>query len=572
VSESSNQRTSFDLKRLILPAILFLVALLIRLPGLTWGLKDDQHNQSLHPDEELNFRVSRAIEPAHLSFTPGFYNYGTLYLTAFRVASDFAFAYSGGSDHPDMDWDYIRKGELAGRVVSMLAGSLLCVVVFFAARRFTSDIGAMAAGLCMAVAPALVVHSRFATVDVFATLFVALAALYALRLLVDENPQWVKCAILAGICAGLSAGTKYTGGLAVLMPLAAIALRRPPKALMLGAASALAAVLAFIVSTPGCLLDTAAFMRDFNYERVHSQTGQGMVFTGTLPGYLYHLDNLFLGMGFILTLLGFGALVWAAVRKERWVWVLLAFALPYYILIGRAEVKFMRYVFPVTLALAAGVGYAVGEGHRLRKGYGALVALGIFGIGGIGPGGLRGAWFFTSAMIGPDNRELVKPNLKKEGWEAPGEVLFDPDGKSADVNVGLVSDPWFWSPTLYRDTALGRFIPAAIRKERLDASAHPHAEVYTPFDGSEAKSYDPGLIAQQPEYIAYSDFELMYVERVSKMEHVPDDFIDDVARYKEFRAALERDYKPDVQYGSSGDMVEDMRYVMPTVYVWIRKS
>ena len=568
MSESSSQRTSFDPKRLILPAILFLLAVLIRLPGLSWGLKDDQHNQSLHPDEELNFRVSRAIEPAHLSFTPGFYNYGTLYLTALRVAGDFAFAYSGGSEHPDMDWDYIRKGELAGRVVSMLAGSLLCIVVFFATRRFTSEIGAIAAGLCLAVSPALVVHSRFATVDVFATLFIALAALYALRLLLDEAPPWLKCAILAGVCTGLSAGTKYTGGLAVLMPFAAILLRRPPRGLMLAGASALSAVLAFIVSTPGCLLQTGKFLDDFNSEMVHSSKGHGMVFTGTSSGFLYHIGNLFLGMGIILTLLGFGAMVWAAVRKERWVWVLLAFALPYYILIGRAEVKFMRYVLPVTIAFAAGVGYAVGEGHRLRKGYGSLVALGILGVGGLDAGGLRGTWFFTSAMIGPDNRELVKPNLKKEGSEAPGEATFG----ALDVNVGLVSDPWFWSPTLYPDTALGRFIPAAIRKERLDASAHPHAEVYTPSDGSEAKSYDPALIAMKPEYISYSDFELMYVERVSKIEHVPDDFIDDVARYKAFMAALEKDYKPDVQYGGSGDMVEDMRYVMPTVYVWIRKS
>ena len=568
MSEPSKPKISFDLKRLILPAILFLLALLIRLPGLTWGLKDDQHNQSLHPDEELNFRVSRAIEPAHLSFTPGFYNYGTLYLTSLRIAGDVAFAYSGGADHPDMDWDYIRKGELAGRVVSMLAGSLLCVVVFFATRRITSDFGAMAAGVCLAASPGLVVHSRFATVDVFATLFVALAALYALRLLMDEDPPWLKCAILAGACAGLSAGTKYTGGLAVLMPLAAIGLRRPPKAVLLAASSALAAVLAFIVSTPGCLLDTQRFLQNFHDEMVHSQTGHGMVFAGTSSGFLYHIGNLFLGLGIILTLLGFGTLAWAVVRKERWVWVLLAFALPYYLLIGRAEVKFMRYVFPLTITFAAGVGYAVGEGHRLRKGYGTLVALGILGVGGIDAGGLRGAWFFTSAMTSIDNRELVKPNLKQGGWPAPGEKAVG----TLDVNVGLISDPWFWSPTLYSDTAMGRFIPAAVRKERLDGSAHPHAEVYTPTDGSEAKPYDSGLIAMKPEYIAYSDFELMYVERVSKMEHVPDDFIDDVSRYKAFMAALEADYKPDAQYGGSGDMVEDMRYVMPTVYVWIRKS
>ncbi|MHB8635028.1 MAG: glycosyltransferase family 39 protein [Fimbriimonadaceae bacterium] len=567
---SSSQQILSDHKRLILPTVLFIVAVLIRLPGLTWGLKDSQHNQSLHPDEELNFRVSRLIEPARLSFTPGFYSYGTLYLTAMRVAGDVAFAYSGGSDHPEMDWDYIRKGELAGRVVSLISGSLLCVVMFFAARRITSDAGAAAAAASLAVAPALVVHSRFATVDVFATLFVALAALYALRLLVDADPPWMRCAVLAGICAGLSAGTKYTGGLALLMPLAAIGLRRPPRGVALAGAATLAAALAFVVSTPGCVLDSARFMHDFTYEMGHAASGHGMVFTGTSIGYAYHLSNLFLGLGLILTLLGLGALVWASVRRQQWVWVLLAFSIPYYLVIGHAEVKFMRYVFPVTIGLAAGVGYAVGEGQRLGKGYRALVALGILGLGGIDAGGLRGAWFFTSAMIGPDHRELVKPNLKTQGWPAPGEAPTGP----LDVNVGLVSDPWFWSPTIYPDVTMARFIPAAIRKARLDSSSHPHAVVYAPSDGSQSEPYDPGLIAagRGPEYIAYSDFEVMYVDRVSKMPHVPANFLVDVARYKAFMAALQRYYRLDVQYGNVGDMVEDMRYVMPTVYVWIRKA
>ncbi|HLK17186.1 MAG TPA: phospholipid carrier-dependent glycosyltransferase, partial [Fimbriimonadaceae bacterium] len=377
MSEAPTPKKPFEPRLLLLPGILFVVALLIRLPGITWGLKDEQHNQSLHPDEEVNFRVTRAIEPAHLSFTPGFYRYGTLYLTAMRVAEDVAYGYSGGSEHPEGDWDYIRTGELAGRVVSALAGSLLCVVAYFTSLRFTSKLGACAAAATLAVAPGLAVHSRFATVDVFATLFVALAALYAVRLLLDENPPWIRCAILGGICAGLSAGTKYTGGLALLMPLAAIVLRRPAKPLLLGAASIVASLAAFVVSTPGCLLDTQRFVQDVTDEMKHVAIGHGMVFTGTSSGFLYHLSNLFLGVGILLTLLGIGGLIWAAITKQRWAWVVLAFALPYYVVIGRQEVKFLRYTFPLTVALAAGVGYAVGEGDRRSGGYRSLVALGI---------------------------------------------------------------------------------------------------------------------------------------------------------------------------------------------------
>ncbi len=397
MSESPNPPVSFDRKRLIVPLVLLLLAVLIRLPGITWGLKDSLHNQSFHPDEELNFRHSREIEPAHLSFIaapqgyPDFYSYGTLYLTTMRIVDDVMFGYGGGSDHPNDDWDYIRRGELGGRIISLLAGSLLCVVVYFTCKRFTTELGAIAAALTLAVAPALVVHSRFATVDVFATLFVALSGLYAVKLLLDEDPKWRKLAILAGVCVGLSARGPKVWRMRALawMPLLALAIRRPPKALILGSVTVLSSVVAFVVSTPGCLLDTAKFVKDVEFEATHVRQGHGMVFTGTSSGYFYHLSNLCLGVGMILLFLGLGALVWAIWQKKTWAWVLLAFALPYYLTIGSAEVKFMRYVFPLTVAIAAGVGYAVGEGHRLGKGYRALVAVGILGLGGIEGGGLR---------------------------------------------------------------------------------------------------------------------------------------------------------------------------------------
>ncbi len=77
--------------------------------------------------------------------------------------------------------------------------------------------------------------------------------------------------------------------------------------------------------------------------------------------------------------------------------------------------------------------------------------------------------------------------------------------------------------------------------------------------------YDPRLVTDvKPDYIAYSDFEAMYMERVMRMPTIPDNLAPDVERYKVFKAALEKDYKPWRQYGDWEDMVEDMRYVMPS--------
>ena len=98
----------------LLPLAIFLIAFLVRLPGIGWGLKNDLRNASLHPDETPNFGYSRSVVPALGRFTPGFYNYGTLYLTAFSIASDVATGYTGApktkegfswTDPAKTDWD-----------------------------------------------------------------------------------------------------------------------------------------------------------------------------------------------------------------------------------------------------------------------------------------------------------------------------------------------------------------------------------------------------------------------------------------------------------------------------------
>ncbi len=118
---------------------------------------------------------SQAIEPAHLKLTPGFYNYGTLYLTVLKVASDMTAAYTGGPDpkNADATWSYRARCNLAGRVISALAGAgtVLLVPLDTATPQwaFRRPSGATR----RAVAPAHVVHSRFQTVDVTAVFLLA---------------------------------------------------------------------------------------------------------------------------------------------------------------------------------------------------------------------------------------------------------------------------------------------------------------------------------------------------------------------------------------------------------------
>jgi hypothetical protein len=529
---------------------------------------DADHHQSFHPDEEVNYRVSRLIEPAQLKFTPGFYNYGTFYLTSLRVASDVAAVYTGGTQNELSDWAFIRKCEGAGRLISVFAGSMLCLVVFYTAKRFTTEVGAGAAGLMMAFAPALVVHSRFATVDMFALFWLTLAAHYAVKLACDADPKWVRWTILAAICAGFSAGTKYAGGLAIVMPLVALGLRRPAKWVGYSIWSLVVCLFAFLITTPGVFLDDSmgrgmfgvsnAFWRDFTAEQQHVATGHGMVFVGTSSGFAYHLSNLALGLGSFALVLGLVALGWAVCTRRHWAIVLLAFALLYYLLIGTQQVKFMRYCFPLMPALALGIGFAVGEGHERGGRWRLLTAVGILAVLGLDGGGLRGSVQFTESMLSKDNREVAADYIK---------------GLSTDGTVaGLVSDPWFYTPTLYQDTAMVRYVPFAARMELMDDATRPKVAFYRPI-GAEPVPWDSRLITEtKPDYIVYSEYELEDIQRLSQMASVPAHWQPDVDRFNVFQKLLQANYSQTAVFGSGFEFVEDMRHVVPTIYVWKRKS
>ena len=52
--------------RISIAAGLFAFAFLLRLFGIGWGLPDEMHHQSFHPDEYFIWQRSQAVEPAQL--------------------------------------------------------------------------------------------------------------------------------------------------------------------------------------------------------------------------------------------------------------------------------------------------------------------------------------------------------------------------------------------------------------------------------------------------------------------------------------------------------------------------
>ncbi len=577
------------LKR-FLPLLIFVVAFGYRLIGIGWGLPSETHHQSYHPDEEVIWNYSQAIEPGGLDFTPGFYNYGTLYLTTLRIATDMVGVYGGHMPQVEgeppssptlTDWQFVGRSHMAGRIISTIFGSLIPVFVFLILRKRTNLLGASLGALVTALAPGLLVHSRFQTVDIMATALLVISAWFALRFLEDEelSPKLaMKLAIWSGVFAGLSAGTKYTGFLAVFTLIVALWLSKRPDWAKLSGIGFAATLVAFFVATPGALLESGKFMEGVKFEMAHTAEGHGLVFEGRPSGFWMHIGNLIESVTpFALILAGVGVVICLAHKKtvteddpapaasKAWMWALLAFALPYYLLIGRAEVAFLRYTFPLVLVLAAGFGWLVGWAHDKGGKWRLIPAAGILALGQAAAISAR----MTSWMLNPDPRDQASAALKQE---AQPQSL-----------AGLVSDPWFYSPSLFPDSALSRMpvvskgnptLGSIYQFRQMMATEKPKVVRYLPPNASERFDWDIRLLTEtKPDYVVYSSFEFEDPNRLmshSGLKEIPQLLVN---RFKEFGEELVKSYKLTSKYGDPrGKHVQhDLMYIQPTIYVWKRK-
>jgi 4-amino-4-deoxy-L-arabinose transferase-like glycosyltransferase len=555
---------------ILIPLGLFFAAFLLRLVGIGWGLPNDFRNQTFHPDEVGNAITSQEIDIVHGDFLPGFYNYGSAYFIAESIGGKVAATYWEGVPKDDQAerpfWLYMGRIILAARVISALAGAGAVVVAWLILRRITSLFGALFGSALSAIAPGFLVHARFATPDVFATFWLCLSALFALRIL-GSMPGSLACddnrgsadlrdALLAGLFAGISTGTKYTGVLVLIVLFVCLGLTRRPgwwKSALAGLATC---IVAFVLTTPGVLLERAEFWNDFTFELKHTATGHGMVFIGTPSGFVYQFGNLAAGVGLILTLAGVLGLAYAAFRKHPWAIALLAFAIVYYIVIGRAEVKFLRYTFPLVLPLAVGYGYAMGAGRR-RQGWGhAVVAAGIIGLGGLDFGGLAGAVRYTQFMTIQDPRDQAADYLRDV---------------AKNGTVGFVKDPWFWSPPLIPDANLHREDLSAVYDQLL-ASEHPRVLRYLP-RGEPRIDWDVRLLTEaQPDYVVFSSFEYDDEERISKMKDLDPGTQSVINHFLDFQNELVKRYKPARPFGDMGPPIHDLMYIRPRLWVWKRKD
>jgi 4-amino-4-deoxy-L-arabinose transferase-like glycosyltransferase len=453
--------------------LILLVAAVLRVAGIRWGLPGPTHLFSYHPDEY--FSLQAALGLLARDPNPHFFNYPSLYLYLAAAASMIG---SGGqavgvqtADLPEL----LRRFTLSARVMTVLLSLLTITVAYGAASRLADRRAGLWAAIFLAVAPGHVLYSHFAAVDIALALFATLS-LYAAIALFDDHR--LKTAALGGLASGAAFATKYNGAVALVMPLLPLGWQlwgRHGRAVSVAAragAVVLLTLVGFCVFSPYVILDWPAAREDIAFEREHMRQGEYPAKAADPNGWFFHLRALGYATGGSAPLALCAALfavgVWRSSPRSA---PLLVFALIWFAIIGATGVRYARYGLPVLPLLAVGVGIGVvsllGIRQRLLRGLAAL-AVAVVMLAPLTTAGVLSA----SMAFGPEPRNAALGGLKELAW--PGETIglcrtvwFDMPPLDYNNGGDALGDLWAeFRRTDYVLRVIPDFDAAALRRER----------------------------------------------------------------------------------------------------------
>lgn len=249
--------------------------------------------------------------------------------------------------------------HLIPRAWSACAGVATIVVLFAAARELFSRRVALLGAALLAVAFLHVRDSHFGVTDVPVT-FLTMCAFWA-GLRCATRGLTLERVAMAGVLSGLAASTKYNSAL-VLLPVVVAILSRTvwnqPRSMGVAvravAVLLLCATIAFLAGTPFAVLDHRTFITAVTGVRHHLANGHVVM----ARGWTYHATfTLQYGLGIPLVVAAVLGACWLIARQPWAAALVLAFPLPYYVVLGSGLTVFVRYMLPIVpfLCLTAAV-------------------------------------------------------------------------------------------------------------------------------------------------------------------------------------------------------------------------
>ena len=352
--------------------LIVLLALGLRLYGIDWddgGLFHPDERAILMQTEQINFPSSGGefgdlLSAEDSPLNPGWFNYGSLPLYILRTVQAVA--------SPVADWDLFDL-RIPGRAISTLADTVTILLVFsLGARWYGRRVGLLSAALT-ALAVIHIQLSHFFAVDTILAMFIVATLLVSARVAHTGSRG---DAAIAGVLFGLAIATKASSAPLILAVAASHLIYafsipgdrfafapefwanriRIRTFVIGGLISGGAAFVALFFAQPYLFIDFDQYWADmgregemvrrvidFPYTRQYEDTSR----------YLYQMLQLGTwGLGPALGLAVWGGLcagIIAAWRSRRKVdLVVLAWVIPYLLIIGWFDVKFLRYMLPVT--------------------------------------------------------------------------------------------------------------------------------------------------------------------------------------------------------------------------------
>ncbi len=202
------------------------LALALRLWGITWGLPSATHYFSYHPDESVVLETSSLTMNVFAGrLLPHYYNYPSLQLYLVCFTNTLAALFGAVDIVPKnfAQWyPQWAKMYLVGRLLTVGMGVGTVWVTYTVGATVWGRRAGLAAALILATMPLHAQQSHFLTVDVPATFWVMLSLLWSVRLATDY-PKPLKAALLAGLFAGFAAATLKRGMRFVQVPTSLLA-------------------------------------------------------------------------------------------------------------------------------------------------------------------------------------------------------------------------------------------------------------------------------------------------------------------------------------------------------------
>jgi hypothetical protein len=187
--------------------------------------------RTYHPDESIVLYSIAAMKPAELDFHPReSLDWGSLY-TYIVAAALKGVSFAGYVEKRERAFfeENLREADklyLAGRTVSVLAGTASVVFIFMAGEVLLGAPAALIAALLAAVSAAPVVLSVYLKPDPLMLMFGCLAIYFSALILKGRG---ARACMWAGLSVGLAAASKYNGAVFILVPLTAALLARDRK-------------------------------------------------------------------------------------------------------------------------------------------------------------------------------------------------------------------------------------------------------------------------------------------------------------------------------------------------------